>query len=140
MIESAGKSPCSRMISTRRRVLGLLIAFGAMPLSHAQKRSLQRVGLLWVGSSGMSDLRTALIDGLREQGFVEGSHLVFDDQLFPPLEFAENAPHKKYTCAVSFCDLVSTTADRLSTEILTDVHSSLPHDSESDSLCSAIWR
>lgn len=82
MIESAGKSPCSRMISTRRRVLGLLIAFGAMPLSHAQKRSLQRVGLLWVGSSGMSDLRTALIDGLREQGFVEGSHLVFDDRTF----------------------------------------------------------
>lgn len=57
----------------------------------------------------------SLVDNLSRIAYPEKRcHLVIDDKLFPPLEFAEKLPHKKYICTVTFCDLVSTPAVRFS--------------------------
>ena len=63
----------------RRKVLGALAAVLMVPFVHAQQR-MRHVGLLWLGSSETSNLRQELVDGLRNQGFVEGSNLVFEDR------------------------------------------------------------
>jgi len=51
-----------------------------MPFVQAQQRPMRHVGLLWLGSTETSNLRKELVDGLRNQGFVEGSNLAIDDR------------------------------------------------------------
>ena len=69
-----------QMDQIRRNVLGLLAVVVANRPAHAQQRSKNQVGLLWLGSSETSNLRRELVDGLRDNGFVEGRNLALDDR------------------------------------------------------------
>lgn len=65
-------------MTTRRQVLGLLLA--VLPgTARAQQKS-ARIGLLWLGAPDNAHLRTALLDRLREHGYVEGRNLVVEDR------------------------------------------------------------
>ncbi len=64
----------------RRRILGVVAAVVTVPFVQAQQRPMRRIGLLWLGSAETSNLRQELVDGLRNQGFVEGSNVAIEDR------------------------------------------------------------
>ena len=68
------------MSPLRRRLLGVLVTVVAVPFVQAQQRPMHHVGLLWLGSAETSNLRQELVDGLRSQGFLEGSNLTIEDR------------------------------------------------------------
>jgi putative ABC transport system substrate-binding protein len=64
----------------RRQMLAALGAILATPFVRAQRPSMPRIGLLWLGSPEMENLRKALIDGLRSLDYVEGTSLAIEDR------------------------------------------------------------
>jgi ABC-type uncharacterized transport system substrate-binding protein len=66
--------------------------FGSVCLAEAQQtRNLPRIGWLWYGSSpsgSLPTLETAIMDGLRELGYVDGKNIILEHR------FAEGRPER----------------------------------------------
>ena len=79
---------------TKSNVLWLLVIFligtGAHSEAQQQVKSPARIGWLWYGSAPatLPTIETAIVDGLRELGYVEGKTHVFE------YRFAEGRPEK----------------------------------------------
>lgn len=65
-------------MTRRRQILALLVA-GWPCVALAQKKT-ARVGFLWLGSPEVEHLRKALLEALRERGYVEGRNLQIEDR------------------------------------------------------------
>jgi putative ABC transport system substrate-binding protein len=68
------------MSPIRRRLFGVLAAILTVPFVEAQQPPMRHVGFLWLGSAETANLRKELVDGLRTQGFLEGSNLTIEDR------------------------------------------------------------
>jgi putative tryptophan/tyrosine transport system substrate-binding protein len=64
----------------RRRVLIAIGAIVAAPVAFAQKATVPRLGLLWLGSPEATSLRNALLEGLRAEGYSAGTSIAIDDR------------------------------------------------------------
>jgi putative tryptophan/tyrosine transport system substrate-binding protein len=68
---------------TTRRQLVLALGATALPrIARAQSKTAS-IGLLWLGSSDVDFLKTALLARMRELGYVEGRSLVIEDRTAP---------------------------------------------------------
>ncbi len=65
-------------MTTRRHFLTVLAALLSGGAVAQQKTA--RIGLLWLGAPDNANLRAALLDRLREHGYVEGRNLVIEDR------------------------------------------------------------
>ena len=63
----------------RRAFLASLAVAAWSPGVAAQPSVTRRVGLLWLQSPEVRHFREAMLDGLREQGWIEGRNFVLDD-------------------------------------------------------------
>lgn len=64
----------------KRRAFVASLAIAALPgVVLAQKGSMPRVGLLWLRGPEVRHFRDAFLNGMREQGWIEGKNFVVDD-------------------------------------------------------------
>jgi putative tryptophan/tyrosine transport system substrate-binding protein len=69
-------------MTTRRQAVLALVAT-ALPGKARAQRTMARIGLLWLGSPDVDFLKAALLERLREHGYLEGRSLVIEDRTAP---------------------------------------------------------
>ena len=95
-------------------VLLLLLAIRSVPLA-AESAQVARIGEVWVQSEGaIAQYHNALVDGLRDLGYVEGKNLVLLTRYANGDESRAAAPNPRVAYAQGRCTLCQPSSNRSS--------------------------